>query len=74
MIKLIGFRNSDDTNFDNSRHRVSKMDIVAAVEVLQLAIPLARTVPFVGSILESSLLAVLHIIHVKDVRLPLCLN
>jgi len=49
------------------------MDIVdllgsGAVEALQLAVPLAKAIPLVGSTVEGCLLAVLYIIRVKDVR------
>jgi len=43
-----------------------------AVEALQLAIPLAKTIPLVGSTIEGSLQAVFLIIKAKDVRLPPC--
>jgi hypothetical protein len=54
-----------------------KSDIVGllgsgAVEALQLAIPLAKTIPLVGSTIERSLEAVLYIIKAKDVRLTPC--
>jgi len=54
-----------------------KSDIVdllgsGAVEALQLAIPLAKMVPLVGSTIEGSLQVVLLIIQAKDVRLPPC--
>jgi hypothetical protein len=54
-----------------------KSDIVdllgsGAVEALQLAIPLAKTIPLVGSTIEGSLAAVLYIIEAKDVRLTPC--
>jgi hypothetical protein len=51
-----------------------KSDIVnmlgsGALEALQLAIPLAKTIPLVGGTVEGSLQVVLYIIQVKDVRL-----
>jgi hypothetical protein len=54
-----------------------KRDIVdmlgsGALEALQLAVPLAKTIPLVGSTVEASLQAVLYIIQVKDVRFPPC--
>jgi len=45
-----------------------------AVDALRLAIPLAKTIPLIGSTIEGSLLAVLHIIRIKEVRLLPCSN
>lgn len=39
-----------------------------AVDVLKLAIPLAKAIPLVGNIVEGSLAAALHIVQVRDVR------
>ena len=41
-----------------------------AAEALRLALPLAKTIPLVGGTVGASLEDVLHIIQVKDVRLP----
>jgi len=40
-----------------------------ALEALQLSIPLAKAIPFIGGSIEGSLQAVLFIIQAKDVRL-----
>ena len=41
-----------------------------AVEVLRLAAPLAKAIPLLGSTVEGSIMAVLHILRVKDVHPP----
>lgn len=43
-----------------------------AVEALRLAIPLAKSIPLLGSTVEGSLEIVLLIIEAKDVRFSPC--
>lgn len=42
------------------------------VDALNLAIPLAKAIPLLGSSVEGSLQAVLYIITIKDVRFFFC--
>ena len=42
------------------------------VDTFQLAIPLAKTIPLLGSAVEDCLQTALRIIQIKDVRQPLC--
>ena len=44
------------------------------VEALNLALPLVKVIPLVGGNVGACLEVVLHIIQVKDVRLPPCSN
>jgi len=55
--------------------RAKRRDIVdmlgdGAVEAMNLAVPLVKAIPLVGSTVEGCLQAVLYIISVKEVRRP----